>query len=171
MAADTPSASQGSSLSPLRRLLQHRDSSLTCRHLWRELPTPASLSLLVLLDDVGAVRVLPREFPTAFLGPVPYLWFTVLSRRNRRTCQPLWGGFSRLSCGVLLTCYAGTSGVGLLWLRRVGSPPFTYYLELCLPEDTSGPSLLPIPSCQGFVAMVPSSHKDSVPLELLWWNW
>ncbi|KAK7807141.1 hypothetical protein U0070_018132, partial [Myodes glareolus] len=63
--------------------VQRRDSSLTCRHLWRELPTPASLSLLVLLD---------RELPTSLLGPVPYLRFTVPSRRNRRTCQPVRRG-------------------------------------------------------------------------------
>ncbi|KAH0514487.1 Short transient receptor potential channel 2 [Microtus ochrogaster] len=100
-------------VSHLYGLLQHRDSSLTCRHLWRELPTPASLSLLVLLD-IGAVRVLPRKLPTVFLGPPQPSWTEIVNKKLRFP-PTLLGAIQEGQLGLvqqLLEAGADASGAG-----------------------------------------------------------
>lgn len=141
------------------RLLQHWDSSPARCHLWRDLPMSPSLFLLItIFITVSTVGVL-RELITHFLGPVPYLPIAVLSRRSRRTCQRVWGGPSGMSHEVLwfwplCPLWLKLGSVSLdRWAERMrpGTSllPFTQSLRT-LREGTSGPSLPPTPSFQGF---------------------
>lgn len=60
--------------------------------------------------------------------------------------------------------YVGAWGVDLLWLRR--AEPQLVAQTACL--RTLWTQLAPHSRCQGFVTMVPNSHKDVFLLDLLW---